>query len=89
MKYLYMCCKCDHVWNERSELRVYDRRKHRRVWRAQRALALNLLYIEMAGERIVATEASTKLSFFVFLFSWLQYFLYVTVIAVIDFRFIM
>ena len=66
MKYLYMCCKCDHVWNERSELRVYDRRKHRRVWRAQRALALNLLYIEMAGERIVTTEASTKLSFLFF-----------------------
>ena len=52
---------------ERSQLRVYDRRKHRRVWRAQRALAHILLFIELAGERIVATEASTKLSFLFFL----------------------
>ena len=51
---------------ERSELRVYDRRKHRIVWRAQRALAHSLLFIELAGERIAATEASTKLSFLFF-----------------------
>ena len=73
---------------ERSELHLSmcDRRKHRIVWRAQRALAHSLLFIELDGERIVAAEASTKLSF---LFGWLQYFVYMTIVVVIDSRFIM